>query len=168
MNRNGGLLCSLTMLMLCACNSNTAPGNDREAQLDSAPMPASVVPASQALSGIATEAVQAETMTATEIASLGGAEGRCLIRLTRVGLPSFVLDERHGTGAIKLNNKLIPLQAEPGGHYYSDGDLRVVIRPVDQQLAKEVFREVDMIVMLPGAKDELGYRGYEDCSQAPE
>ena len=61
--------------MLTGCNSNSAPGNDREAQIDPAPTPAPRMGAAEALSGIATEAVQPETMSDADIAALGGLEG---------------------------------------------------------------------------------------------
>lgn len=161
----GALLClALPLLVLGGCNRNTAPGNDREAQLDAAPTPAPHKAAAAALSGIATEAVQAETMTDADLASLGGPAGKCLIRLTRVGLPSFVHDGLDRSGAIKLNGALIPLRAERPGLFSADG-LRVAIRPLAPQAGSDGVREAEMIVMLPGARDELGYRGYEDCSR---
>ncbi|MCF8708799.1 DUF6692 family protein [Rhizorhapis sp. SPR117] len=163
MIRHAILFAALPLLMLGACNRNTSPGNDREAQVDAAPTPAPRQDAAEALSGIAAEAVQAETMSDTDLASLGGPNGKCLIRLTRVGLPSFVHNGLDRTGVIKLNGKLIPIPAKRSG-LFADGGLRVAIRPVDSAFDSSGFREVDMIVMLPGAKDELGYRGYEDCS----
>ncbi|WP_188056210.1 DUF6692 family protein [Sphingosinithalassobacter sp. CS137] len=157
------LLALVPVLMLGACNRNTAPGNDREAQIDAAPTPAPVMPAAQALSGIATEAIAVETMTDADLAALGGPEGKCLIRLTEVGFPSFVHDGLDGTGVIKLNGKLIPLTAERAGMFSSDG-LRVAIRPVERDFGSDGMREAEMILMLPGASDEHGYRGYEDCA----
>ncbi len=78
----------LATAMLTACNSNSAPGNDREAQIDPAPTPAPRMGAAEALSGIAVEAVQPETMTDADISAVGGLEGRCAIRLTEVSEPS--------------------------------------------------------------------------------
>ena len=164
MIRKATLVAAIPLLALGACNRNTAPGNDREAQIDAAPTPAPKMRAAEALAGIATEAVQAETMSDSDVASLGGAAGKCLLRLTRVGFPSFVHNGLGETGVIKLNGKLIPLRAERPG-LFADGGLRVAIRPVDDAFDSDGLREAEMIVMLPGAKDELGYRGYEDCSQ---
>ncbi|MGE0668518.1 MAG: DUF6692 family protein [Sphingomonadales bacterium] len=158
------IIALLPMLALGACNRNTSPGNDRESQIDPAPAPARVASAAEALAGIAVEAVQPETMSDGEVAALGGPRGRCFIRLTSVGFPSFVHDGPGGKGAIKLNGTLIPLRARQGGIYESGG-LGVVIRPVRREFGSDGLRESDMIVMLPGARDELGYRGYEDCSQ---
>lgn len=162
MIRAAALLC-VAPLLLAGCNRNTAPGNDRAARLDPAPAPAPRMSAARALSGIATEAVQAETMSDADVASLGGPSGKCLVRLTRVGLPSFVHTGLDRTGAVKLNGKLIVLQAEQDG-LFADGGLRIAIRPLEREFDSDGLREADMIVMLPGARDELGYRGYEDCS----
>ncbi|WP_121120017.1 DUF6692 family protein [Croceibacterium ferulae] len=146
--------------MLPGCNSNIAPGNDREAQIDAAPTPAPVMGAAEALSGIAIEAVQPETMTDADIAALGGLEGRCAIRLTEVSEPSFLYRPR-GSGAIKLNGKLIELSAA-GGRRFVDGGLNVQLRPVEGE-GNAGLPEHEMIVMLPGAQDELGFRGYRQC-----
>lgn len=165
--RTAALFTAAAVLALAACNQNTSPGNDAEAQLDHAPTPAPTMGASSALSGIATEAVKIETMTDADVASLGGYEGKCTIRLTRVGFPSFLYDSREGAGYIKLNAKLIPLGTEGGG-LYADGDLRVLIRPVDDEFGDDGTREAELILMLPGAKQERGYRGYESCPQVRE
>lgn len=164
MNRLALLASIAAVAALSGCNSNTEPGNDKEGQLDPAPSPAPRMPAAQALSGIATEAVQAETMTDADIASLGGPAGKCSVRLTAVGFPSFIYDDLQGTGVIKLNGKLIPLRAAGNG-LFEDGGLRVMLRPVDQEFGSDGRREAEMIVMLPDAKDELGYRGYEQCPE---
>jgi hypothetical protein len=157
------LIAALPLLLLGGCNSNTAPGNDREAGRDPAPEAAPRMGAAQALAGAATGVLQAETMNGADIAALGGADGKCLIRLTRIGFPSFVHTGMNGAGAIKLNGKLIPMSAQRSG-LFADGELRVAVRPLDTERDADGVRAVDLIVMLPGAKDELGYRGYEDCS----
>lgn len=161
------LLAAAAALALAGCNRNTAPGNDAEAQLDHAPTPAPTMAASAALSGIATEAVTIETMNDADVASLGGLEGKCSVRLTAVAFPSFLYDSPRGTGYVKLNAKLIPLAAQGGG-LFADGDLRVVVRPVEEAFGDDGRREAELILMLPGAEDELGYRGYEVCPQAAE
>lgn len=151
-------------LFLSGCNQNTAPGNDREAQLEPAPPPAPQERAAEALSGVATEILQIETMSDADVASIGGLDGRCTIRLTQVGYPSFVYGGPQNTGIIKLNGKLIPLPAVSETTFEQSG-LSVVIRPVDEEFGDDSMREAEIIVMLPGAKDELGYRGYESCSK---
>lgn len=165
--RGVGLLTGAAALALTGCNQNTAPGSDAQAQLDHAPTPAPTMAASAALSGIATEAVKIETMSDADVANLGGPGGKCSIRLTAVGFPSFLYERFGETGYIKLNAKLIPLQSQGRG-LFADGDLRVLLRPVDEEFGDDGRREAKLILMLPGAKDELGYRGYEVCPQAAQ
>ena len=156
---------AIALFALAACNQNTAPGNDREAQVDPAPTPAPKMGAAEALSGIATEAIQPETMSDADIASLGGMSGKCSIRLTSIGFPSFVYDNPQGSGVIKLNGKLIPLAALRNG-VFEDGGLKVTLRPVDAEFGDDGRREAEMVIQLPNAKDELGFRGYEVCPKA--
>ena len=66
-----------------------------------------------------------------------------------------------GPGAIKLNGKLIVLPPA-GADRFAEGGLTVVLRPVDGE-GNAGLPEHEMIVMLPGAKDELGFRGYRQC-----
>lgn len=147
---------------LAACNSNTAPGNDQEAEREAPAEAAPQMSASEALSGIATGAIQPETMTDADVASLGGLDGRCALRLTEVGLPSLLYGGDTTEATIKLNGKLITLPSV-GENLYRDGGLSVRFRPVDEEAGRGGRREAEMIVMLPGAEDELGFRGYEVC-----
>lgn len=150
-------------LMLAACNSNTAAGADREAHTEAAPTAAPQMSAAEALSGIATEAIALETLSDADIASLGGYEGHCVFRTTKVAFPSFYY--RPGdAGAIKLNGKLIPLSASEEGRF-SDGDLAVELRSARGEGGAGPS-EHELILMLPEAKDELGYRGYLQCFEA--
>ena len=152
-------------IALAGCNSNTAPGNDREEQLEHAPKPAPIVSAAEALYGIAPEVVQPQTMETAEIARLGGFEGNCVFRLTTVGFPSFIYDRAAQQGVLKINAKLVPLEGDGEGLFVSHG-LHVVIRPVDEEFGGDGQREAEMILFLPGAENELGYRGYEECYEA--
>jgi hypothetical protein len=136
---------------LAACNQNTELGNDREGQIDPAPTPAPVIRAAAALANVATEVIKPETMSDTDIAALGGKE---------VGFPSFLF-EPGGGGTIKLNGKLIPLPAT-GERRYEDGGLLVTLRPVDET-GNAGLKAMEMIIVPPGAKDEIGYRGYVQC-----
>ncbi|MEQ9662909.1 MAG: hypothetical protein RLN87_10210 [Parasphingopyxis sp.] len=148
---------------LSACNSNTAPGNDQEAEREAPAPPAPQMSAAEALSGIATGAIQPETMTDADVASLGGFDGRCALRLTEVGLPSLLYDGDMPGAAIKLNGKLITLPAVDDDGLYREDGLTVRVRLVDEEVGRGGRREAEMIVMLPGADDELGFRGYEVC-----
>lgn len=153
----------LFVLPLAACNSNSAPGNDQEAALEAPATASQQASAADALSGIATGAIQPETMTDADTASLGGTDGRCVFRMTEVGYPSFLYGGSGGTGTIKLNGTLITLPAVGNGRY-QDGGLRVTLTPIDAETGRGDRREAEMIVQLPGAPDELGFRGYEQCA----
>jgi len=159
MKANLFLIAGLTAT-LAACNQNTAIGNDREAQLDPPAEASPIEPASSALDGVATALVKPETMTNADIAAIGGARGRCVFRLTEVGFPAFVY-EQDGTGFIKLNGKLIPVEPV-GPDRYTSGELLVVSRILDDE-GNAGLRAQQLIVVPPGAKDELGFTGYVDC-----
>lgn len=150
-------------LLVGACNQNTAPGNDREAQVDPPATAAPRMSAGEALSGVATGAIQPETMNEADLASLGGLAGNCVIRLTGVGYPSFFENRAQGTGVVKLNGKLVELEKRGDGRFV-DGGLTVQLRPVPSDESNNGLPGADMIIALPGAKDELGFRGYRECS----
>ena len=40
------------------------------------------------------------------------------------------------------------------------------VRPVDEDFGSDGRREAELILALPGAKQERGYRGYEACPRA--
>jgi len=150
------------ILALAGCNRNTAIGNDREAQLDAAPSPAPVMAPQQALANISTALIKPETMTEADLAAVGGLDGQCAIRLTELAFPSFVFAPGvSGTGTIKLNGKLVPLPAANEGRF-AQGDLSVILRPRDES-GDAGLPGMDMIVVVPGAEDELGYAGFVEC-----
>lgn len=146
---------------LAGCNRNTAVGNDREARLDAPPTPAPVVRAEAALENVATELVKPETMSDADLQALGGRTGRCVVRLTEVGFPSFLF-EPGGSGAIKLNGKLIVLPSA-GELRFADGGLSVTLRPLEGEEGSAGLAGMQMIVVPPGAGDEIGYSGYVHC-----
>lgn len=149
-------------LALAGCNQNTAIGNDREAQLDPVATAAPIEPASSALANVATALVKPETMTDADVSAIGGKKGRCVFRLTEVGYPTFVNDPGN-QGFIKLNGKLIPVSAA-GADRYTSGDLLVTTRLLDDE-GNAGLQAQELIVVPPGAEDELGYRGYVLCDQ---
>ncbi len=149
-------------LALAGCNQNTAIGNDREAQLDPVATAAPIEPASSALANVATALVKPETMTDADVSAIGGKKGRCVFRLTEVGYPTFVYDPGN-QGFIKLNGKLIPVSAA-GADRYTSGDLLVTTRLLDDE-GNAGLQAQELIVVPPGAGDELGYRGYVLCEQ---
>lgn len=161
--RNISLVAVGIAIALSGCNQNTAIGNDREAQLDPAPTPVPIEPASQALRNVATAIVKPETMSNADIQAIGGTAGRCVYRLTEVGFPTFVY-EPEGEAFIKLNGKVIPLSAD-GPDRYTSGELLVATRMVDEE-GNAGLQAQEIIVVPPGAKDEIGYRGYVRCDGA--
>ncbi|AKH41520.1 hypothetical protein FHS61_002008 [Altererythrobacter atlanticus] len=152
-------LAALT-LPLAACNQNTAIGNDREAELAPEPLAAPVEDAASALQNVATAIIKPETMSEADIRALGGKNGRCEVILTEVAFPSFIY-EPGGKGTIKLNGKLIPLQAA-GKSSFASGDLSVRLNLLDEE-GNAGSQGMEMIVVPPGAKDEIGYHGYVRC-----
>lgn len=154
------LLALASALALSGCNQNTAEGNDREARLDPAPTPAPVSGAGEALRNVETAATKPETMSNADIQALGGRKGRCAVVLTEVAHPSF-LYEPEGRGAIKLNGKLIVLPQTSPGHFSADG-LSVTLRPGADK-GNAGLTAMEMIVVPPGAGDEIGYKGYGTC-----
>jgi hypothetical protein len=155
------LLASLSAV-LAGCNQNTAIGNDREAHLDPPAKASSIEPAASALQGVATALVKPETMTDADIAAIGGDQGRCVFRLTEVGFPTFVY-EPNGSGFIKLNGKLIPVEPD-GADRFTSGGLLVTTQMLDDE-GNAGLQAQQLIVVPPGAEDELGYRGYVICGR---
>ncbi len=153
-------LLAVLALPLAACNQNTATGNDREAQIEPAPTPAPIMGVEAALRNVATEIIKPETMSDADVTALGGREGRCAVKLTEVAFPSL-LYEPGGSGAIKLNGKLIVLP-NTGANEFAAGGLTVTLRILDEE-GDAGLQGMEMIVVPPGAKDEIGYRGYVQC-----
>ena len=151
---------ALLSVSLVGCNQNTSIGNDREARVDPAPTSAPIVAAGAALQNVESAAIKPETMSDADVQALGGKSGRCAIKLTEVGFPSF-LYRQDGPGAIKLNGKLIVLPKTSSGRFEAD-DLLVVLRPVDE-VGNAGLKAAEMIIVPPGAKEETGYRGYIQC-----
>lgn len=145
---------------LTACNQNSAIGNDREAHLDPPAEASPIEPASSALQNVATGLVKPETMSDADIAAIGGTNGRCVYKLTEVGFPAFVY-ETGGQAFVKLNGKLIPLQAA-GPDRFASGELLVALRTLDDE-GNAGLQTQEVIIVPPGAKDEIGYRGYTTC-----
>ena len=161
MRKHMMLLVGLSAL-LAGCNQNTAIGNDREAELDPPAEATAIEPASSALQGVATALVKPETMSDADIAAIGGEQGRCVFRLTEVGFPTF-LYEPNGSGFIKLNGKLIPVEPD-GTDRFASGELLVTTQMLGDE-GNAGLQALRLIVVPPGAKDELGFDGYTTCAR---
>ncbi|MEL7706166.1 DUF6692 family protein [Citromicrobium bathyomarinum] len=160
MKANLFLVAGLTAT-LAACNQNTAIGNDRKAQLDPPETAAPIMSAEAALGNVSTAIIKPETMSDADLRALGPNADECLFRLTEVSYPALAF--RDGDGAtIKLNGKLIPLEAA-GPDQFMSGELRVNLRTLDYE-GDAGMTGMEMVVVPPGAEDELGYHGFRDCS----
>lgn len=155
------LIITLAALPLAGCNSNTAPGNDREAAMDSPSPAAPIEAAEEALANVSPGLMLPETMTDADLTALG-AEKLCQFRLTEIAFPSFVYGV-DGNGAIKINGKLIPVSAD-GPDSYSSGELRIKTRMLDDEGTAGLQMQ-EMIVVAPRAKDEFGFWGYTTCGK---
>ncbi|QQN73635.1 DUF6692 family protein [Croceicoccus sp. YJ47] len=151
---------ALSALALAGCNRNTAIGNDREAGRDPPAQAAPIRPAGSALRNVSTALIKPETMSDADVAAIGGTEGRCVFTLTEVSFPAFVYTPGE-QGFIKLNGTLIPLDPA-GADRFESGQLIVTTRLLDTR-GNAGLRGLEMIVVPPGAGDELGYRGYTSC-----
>ncbi|MGB7406624.1 MAG: DUF6692 family protein [Pacificimonas sp.] len=150
------IFASAALLMLAACNSNTAPGNDRMAELEAAPSAAPQASAAGALESVAPEGLYPGILTDADIASIGDISNLCMFRMDRVGFPAFV-HGGNGGGTIKLNGKLIALSQGGNGTYFDGG----LIVELDENAGSG--DDAKMIIRIPGATDELGFRVYSSC-----
>lgn len=157
------LLTPIALLSGCS-NENPAPGNDREAQLDPPPRAAPIASVSEAIGGIEPSLLYPETMTEPDLAALP--PQRCLFRFTRVGFPSFAYGGPGSSEAwLKLNGRLVSVQGSPSGEFGAGG-MTVEFRPVDDADQDDDMQAADLVVHLPGASVELGYRGFASCDVA--
>ena len=152
------IIASTLALGLAACNSNSAPGNDRRADLEEPPEAAPQEGAASALANAAPGGLYPGILNDADVGSIGGSRDRCVFRMTQVGFPSFIYGGAKQEGTIKLNGKLVMIPAA-GGDIYSDAGLTVEMR--EGEGAEE---EATMIVRIPGAPDELGFRGVSNCN----
>lgn len=149
-----------------SCVSNTAPGNDREAALDPPEQPAEAAAADEAIAGVDPSLLHPQIITDMDRAGLHGEQARCVFRFTRVGFPVFLYSAGAApAGIMKLNGKLVTLPGGADGRFASAG-VTVELRRVDADAEVEQQHEADLILMLPGAPDELGYRGFSECGRA--
>lgn len=156
-------LAAAAALALAGCNQNSVSGNDGASQVAEAHTAAPVVSAAAGLENVPAGSIKPETMNDADVLALGGRAGRCAVRLTEVGFPSF-LYAPDGMGAIKLNGELIVLpRTEP--LRFADAGLKVALRPLEGK-GDAGLQEVEMVLVPPRAKDEIGYRGYLECFEA--
>src|SRR3546814_19292420 len=96
-------------------------------------------------------------MSNADVQALGGRQGRCAVVLTEVAFPSFLYLPQ-GSGAIKLNGKLIVLP-RTGEKQFADGGLSVTLRPVPEK-GRAGLPAWELTHVPPAATDGRGYKGY--------
>lgn len=148
------------LLSAAACNTNSAPGADREAEGAPPPTAAPVRSASDALANLSPGILAPETMSRADLAALGSG-ARCRFLMTEVAFPSFAMDP-DGFGYLKLNGSLVRIP-RAGAERWADAGLIVQLRDVPGESGDAGLPAQEMLIALPGAKDELGYRGYSRC-----
>lgn len=157
--RHPAVLVVLALAALAsACVENTAPGNDREAEVEPPSRAAGVSSVGAALDNVSTALLRPQQITEPDLGSLPAMGERCTFRYTRVGFPVFVYGR--STGALKLNGKLVPLPATGDGRY-SDGPVTVTVRPLEDPASGPFLAE--LVVRFSDAPNELGFHGFAEC-----
>ena len=151
-------------LGLAACHhANPSTGNDTEAALDPPAHAAPQRAAVRALTGVAMDDVQPQTMDEADLDSLDGVADRCVFRLDADGWPSFVYGGGEAGGVLKLNETLITLP-RTGPEAFADDDLQVTLHPLDKGDAHGRQQSANLIIRLPHTPQELGFQGYTECT----
>lgn len=151
-------------LLVAGCVSNTAPGNDREAELEPAAPAAPMASAAEATANVEPSLLFPETMTDADVRAAGSTVGNCRFRFTRVGFPVLLYSDG-GTAVVKMNGKLIPLQPAGAGHF-ADAGVDITLRPLDDAELDEPQFASELVLRLAGAPDELGFQGFAECTAA--
>ena len=139
-------------LVASACENNSAPGNDREAQLAPPEPPAEIVAASEAIEGVENGLLLPQPMTEADLRTIPAEASRCLFSYTGVGEPVL----GYGSSSVlKLNGKLVLLPGAADGRYSANG-VNVTVRPVAEPArGGELHRRGGAS---PGAQDRV-HRG---------
>lgn len=144
----------LAVLLLGGCISNSAPGNDRESQLDPPAPAAEMVSAAEMMAGVDAGLLIPAVLTDADRAGLSG---ECIFRMTRVGLPAAVYGA--GGATLKMNGRRFTLPASAEGEFGEAG-LQASIHPIEE--SADQF-PAEMVVRIPGRDHELGFRGFASC-----
>lgn len=162
MRRPGLAPLVVVALLTAACTDNSAPGNDREAQVSPPEPPAEVASVGAAIKGVDTGTLIPQAMTDGDLGNVPDLRERCLFRFTRVGLPVFIYGE---TGVMKLNGKLASLPGTGEGEFAADG-LTVTVRPLEDDPTEGEPFIAELVLHLPDKDHELGYHGFSECDSA--
>ena len=149
-------------LFATACEENSAPGNDREAQISPPEQAAELVSLGEAIEGVGAALLLPQAMTDADLRNVPAEAKGCLFGYTRVSEPVFAYG---GTGVLKVNDKLAPLPASGDGRY-SAGDVAVFVRPIEEPRGGGEPFEAQLVLSLPGVDHERGFQGYSRCDEA--
>ena len=150
-------------LVLAGCVENTAPGNDRAAELEPPAPAAEVASAASAVGNLSTHLLVLETMTEADVGNAPAVGGEsCRFLYTRVGYPVVLYGST--AAVVKVNGKLAPLDRVGEGRYEAGG-VRVTVEPLEEGADGEMFPS-EMVVWFPHAENELGFHGFSECGTA--
>lgn len=150
----------LVGLFATACEENSAPGNDREAQISPPEKPAELVSLGEAIEGVGADLLLPQAMTDADLRNVPAEAKDCLFGYTQVSEPVFAYG---ATGVLKVNHKLAPLPASPDGRYSAE-HVTVVVRPIEEPREGGEPFEAQLVVSLPGADHERGFHGSSRCT----
>lgn len=150
-----------SLLAISGCIDNTAPGNDREADLDPPAPAAEMATAESALQNVDVGLLMPEILSDADVRAAGPLAGGCLFRMTRVGFPVLLFSQAEpGEAVIKLNGKLISLSSAGPGQY-SGGPVSASVRTLESD--SPGLQQAEFIVRIADAPSELGFRGFREC-----
>lgn len=162
MSRAGLVRLVMLGLIISGCEENSAPGNDREAQLSPPSPPAEIASVGAAIEGVENDLLLPQPMTNGDLRNVPGGTGGCFFSYTRVGLPVVA----YGAAAtVKLNDKLVPLTALGEGQFGA-GELSVTVVPMEEPRRDGEPFVVQMVLWLPGADHERGFQGFSRCEDS--
>ena len=149
-------------LTVSACPENSAPGNDRESELDPPTPPASLASVDAVIQGLEPSVLIPQAMTEDDVRSLPPELRSCVFRFTGEGQP--IVTYGPGGAVLKLNSKLAQVPGIADGRYASAG-VDVTIREIEGGEDEDGLR-TEFVFRVPGAADELGYHGFSECDMS--
>lgn len=163
MIRLRGIALLAIALIVAGCPENSAPGNDREADLDQPKPPAPLAAVDGVVQGLDPSALIPQAMTEDDVRSLPAELRPCVFRFTEEGQP--VLTYGSGGAVLKLNSTLARVPSTGDGRYGLSG-VDITMRMIDEEEAEDGFVRTEFVLRVPGAADELGYHGFAECDTA--
>ena len=146
-------------LTVSACPENSAPGNDRESELDPPQPPAPLASVDAVVQGLEPSVLIPQAMTEGDVRSLPPELRSCVFRFTREGQP--IVTYGPGGAVLKLNSELAQVSRIGDGRYASAG-ADMTMREIDGGEDDAGLR-AEFVFRVAGAANELGYRGFSEC-----